>query len=32
MFMVIIMDRIAGMVERRVLRWQTQSEHVGVQG
>ncbi len=32
MFMVIIMDQIAGMVERRVLRWQTQSEHVGVQG
>lgn len=32
MFMVIIMDRIAGMVEKRVLRWQTQSEHVGVQG
>src|SRR5688500_18499601 len=32
MFMVIIMDRIAGMVEKRVLRWQAQSEHVGVQG
>jgi NitT/TauT family transport system permease protein len=32
MFMVIIMDRIAGTVERRVLRWQTQSEHVAVQG
>ena len=32
MFMVIIMERIAGMVEKRVLRWQTQSEHVGVQG
>jgi hypothetical protein len=29
---VIIMDRIAGMVEKRVLRWQAQSEHVGVQG
>jgi NitT/TauT family transport system permease protein len=32
MFMVIIMDKIAGMVERRVLRWQVQSEHVRVQG
>lgn len=32
MFMVILMDKIAGMVEKRVLRWQTQSEHVGVQG
>lgn len=32
MCMVIIMDKIAGMVEKRVLRWQTQSEHVGVQG
>jgi len=32
MFMVIIMDKVAGLVERRVLRWQIQSEHVGVQG
>lgn len=32
MFMVILMDKVAGMVERRVLRWQKQSEHVGVQG
>jgi NitT/TauT family transport system permease protein len=32
MFMVIIMDKIAGRVEKRVLRWQVQSEHVGVQG
>lgn len=32
MFMVIIMDKIAGAVEKRVLRWQKQSEHVGVQG
>jgi NitT/TauT family transport system permease protein len=32
MFMVIIMDKIAGAVEKRVLRWQVQSEHVGVQG
>jgi hypothetical protein len=30
--MVIIMDKVAGTVEKRVLRWQTQSEHVGVQG
>ena len=32
MFLVIIMDKIAGMIEKRVLRWQIQSEHVGVQG
>jgi len=32
MFMVIIMDKIAGTVEKRVLRWQTQTEHVRVQG
>ena len=32
MFMVIIMDKIAALVEKRVLRWQAQSEHVGVQG
>jgi NitT/TauT family transport system permease protein len=32
MFIVIIMDKIAGMVEKRVLRWQTQTEHVQVQG
>ena len=32
MFMVIIMDKIAGTVEKRVLRWQAQSEHVQVQG
>ena len=32
MFMVIIMDKVAATVERRVLRWQMQSEHVGVQG
>ncbi len=32
MFMVIIMDKIAGMIEKRVLRWQTQTEHVGIQG
>jgi NitT/TauT family transport system permease protein len=32
MFMVIIMDKIAGVIEKRVLRWQTQTEHVGIQG
>jgi NitT/TauT family transport system permease protein len=32
MFMVIIMDKIAEMVEKRALRWQTQSEHVHIQG
>jgi NitT/TauT family transport system permease protein len=32
MFMVIIMDRIADLIEKRVLRWQTQTEHVPIQG
>jgi NitT/TauT family transport system permease protein len=32
MFMVIIMDKVAGLVEKRALKWQSQSEHVGVQG
>lgn len=32
MFMVIIMDRVADLVEKRVLRWQTQTEHVQIQG
>jgi NitT/TauT family transport system permease protein len=32
MIIVIIMDKIAGIVEKRVLRWQTQTEHVRVQG
>jgi NitT/TauT family transport system permease protein len=31
MMMVIVMDKIAGLVERRALRWQTQSEHVQIQ-
>jgi NitT/TauT family transport system permease protein len=31
MIMVIVMDKIAEMVERRVLRWQTQTEHVQIQ-
>jgi NitT/TauT family transport system permease protein len=32
MFMVILMDRIADLVEKRVLRWQVQTEHVQIQG
>ena len=32
MLMVIIMDKIAGTVEKRVLRWQTQTEQIRVQG
>jgi NitT/TauT family transport system permease protein len=32
MIMVIVMDKIAEMVERRALRWQTQTEHVQIQG
>jgi NitT/TauT family transport system permease protein len=32
MIMVIIMDKIAELVERRALRWQTQKEHVQIQG
>lgn len=32
MFMVIIMDKIASTIEKRVLSWQAQSEHVQVQG
>jgi NitT/TauT family transport system permease protein len=31
MIMVIIMDRIAEMVERRALRWQSQTEHIQIQ-
>ncbi len=31
MFMVIIMDKIAALVEKRALKWQSQSEHRGVQ-
>src|SRR5574341_252411 len=32
MIMVIIMDKIAEKIERRALRWQTQTEHVRIQG
>ena len=31
MIMVIVMDKVAEMVERRALRWQTQTEHVQIQ-
>jgi NitT/TauT family transport system permease protein len=31
MIMVIIMDKIAALVERRALRWQTQTEHIQIQ-
>jgi NitT/TauT family transport system permease protein len=32
MIMVIIMDRVAELIERRALRWQSQTEHVHIQG
>lgn len=32
MVMVIIMDKIAEMIEKKALRWQTQTEHVRIQG
>ena len=32
MSMVIFMNTIAGLIERRVLQWQTQTEHVRIQG
>ena len=32
MFMVIIMDKIAEAVEKRALRWQSQTEHIVIQG
>jgi NitT/TauT family transport system permease protein len=32
MIMVIVMDKVAEAVERRALRWQTQKEHVQIQG
>ena len=31
MIMVIVMDKIAAMVEKRALRWQTQTEHIQIQ-
>ncbi|HTN72775.1 MAG TPA: ABC transporter permease [Methylomirabilota bacterium] len=31
MIMVIIMDKIAEMIEKRALRWQTQTEHIQIQ-
>jgi NitT/TauT family transport system permease protein len=32
MFLVIVMNKVADLIERRVLRWQTQTESVRVQG
>ena len=32
MSMVIVMNTIAGLIERRVLQWQTHTEHVRIQG
>ncbi len=31
MIMVILMDKIAELIEKRVLRWQTQTEHIQIQ-
>src|ERR1044071_5786900 len=31
MIMVIVMDKIAGVIEKRALRWQTQTEHIQIQ-
>jgi NitT/TauT family transport system permease protein len=31
MIMVIVMDKIAELIERRALRWQTQTEHIQIQ-
>ena len=31
MIMVIVMDKIAEMIEKRALRWQTQTEHIQIQ-
>jgi NitT/TauT family transport system permease protein len=31
MVMVIILDKIAAMIEKRALRWQTQTEHIQIQ-
>ncbi|MBI4526236.1 MAG: ABC transporter permease subunit, partial [Deltaproteobacteria bacterium] len=32
MLMVIVMDKIADRVEKKVLRWQTQTEQIRIQG
>jgi sulfonate transport system permease protein len=32
MIMVILMDKIAELIEKRALRWQTQTEHIQIQG
>ena len=31
MIMVVVMDKIAGAIEKRALRWQTQTEHIQIQ-
>jgi ABC-type nitrate/sulfonate/bicarbonate transport system permease component len=31
MIMVIIIDKIAEMIEKRALRWQNQTEHIQIQ-
>jgi len=31
MIMVVVMDKIAEMIEKRALRWQTQTEHIQIQ-
>jgi NitT/TauT family transport system permease protein len=31
MIMVIVLDKVAGLIERRALRWQIQTEHVQIQ-
>jgi len=32
MLMVIAMDKVAELIERRALQWQAHSEHVTIQG
>jgi NitT/TauT family transport system permease protein len=32
MIMVVVMDKIAEMIEKKALRWQTQTEHIQIQG
>ena len=31
MFMVIVMDKFAELIEKRALRWQSQTEHIQIQ-
>jgi ABC-type proline/glycine betaine transport system permease subunit len=32
MIMVIVMDKVADLIEKRALRWQSQTEHIRIQG